>query len=202
MLVFTAWRGEHGPGYDPLLGPKAYRFQSRLASLSFGPERVARHYAVCPNMPKIDGMNGTSPRLIEAELTINRPIIFNKDDPFVEMADLIHKIGEQNAQTIALAHAPWFYQTNLWMSEISKLYPDMDSLLDHKPELLKTLYVQIYPLLDDTMVINTLRTLGFDGAIYPGSGPFPDELEYRVFDAQQIHILQVHPLIQGNLWAG
>ena len=201
MLKFTAWRGEHGPGYDPLPEPKAYCFQSRHASLSFGAERVARHYALHPNTPRLDGLNGTCPRLIQAELTVNRPVIFNKDDAFVEMEDLIEKIGEKNVQTIALLHAQWFYNTNLWDSEFGHTYPTMHALLDHRPELLKTLYVQIYPLLDDPRVIGLMRTSGFDGAIYAGTGAFPDEPEYRVFDATQAQILQIKALMPGHLLA-
>ena len=195
MLQVTAWRGEHGPGYDPLPEPKGYCFQSRHASLSFSAERVARHYALHPNMPRVDGMNGACPRLIQAELTISRPIIFNQEDAFFEMEDLIEKIGEKNTQIIALTHAQWFYNTNLWNNEFRDAYPTMHALLDHRPELLKTLYVQIYPLLDDLRVVNLLRTLGFDGALYAGTGAFPDEPEYRVFDATQAHILQIEALI-------
>lgn len=77
----------------------------------------------------------------------------------------------------------------------------MHALLDHRPELLKTLYVQIYPLLDDPRVIDLMRTSGFDGAIYAGTGAFPDEPEYRVFDAAQAQILQIKALMPRLLLA-
>lgn len=68
MLKFTAWRGQHGPGYDPLPEPKAYCFQSRHASLSFGAERVARHYALHPNVPRLDDLTGAFPCLKQSML--------------------------------------------------------------------------------------------------------------------------------------
>jgi hypothetical protein len=62
----------------------------------------------------------------------------------------------------------------------------VSDLVDRHPQLLGSLYFELYVLLDDPGFIALAKNTGFDGAIYGGSGANALETEYRVFSHEQV----------------
>lgn len=182
QITITAYRGEHGPEHLVLA--------SKVASLTFGSYQAALLYATEPNDRRD---NVICPRIIEANLSIQNPILNSGADPFIDLAILRHALGCQAAKAIALRFKDWIELTAHWSEQYADNYKSVHDLLRVNPAALDDLYCQAYPLLDDPQVITTLIAHGYDGAIYAGSAQTSDESEYRVFHKRQVQILDVLP---------
>lgn len=169
----VVYRGEHARSSDAV-------FQSRLGSLSFGDYETASLYATQPNNLSDSPIN---PRIIPAYLAIKRPLVVS-DDPFVDFSLLIETLGFERAAVIATDLAGYIRNTQAW-ADLNSSLPVGDYITKH-PEALASLYVELYPILDDPKYVDWLKAAGFDGAIYGGSGASFDKTEYRVFDPAQV----------------
>lgn len=56
--------------------------------------------------------------------------------------------------------------------------------------------VQLWRLFDDCEFIDLISQLGYDGAIYMGSGAGAGTLEYRVLSESQVCVVEIHRSIQ------
>lgn len=181
------YRGEHGKG-APL--------QSKLGSLSFGSKEVALQYAVSPNDHR---MTAEAPRLIEAEIRIDKPIILDLGDPFIDGSILKEKVGLARAWSIMERLEDHLGNTDNF-GELQETY-DVYSLSDMRKvagdDLLDQLYVDAYPVFDDPEIVGWFREAGYDGVIHGGNGESAMEMEYKVFDASQVKILSVVPAERG-----
>ena len=178
LLVF---RGEHGATKDGDL-------QTKLGTYTFiADSRIASEYAQYPND---DTDTAEQPRVVPAYLRIENPVIENRDDPFVDMSDLIEKFGLDEVKKIAVRTAErGIENTGNWMEDEAGLYKGLDSvrqLVREKPELLSTLYMDAYVLLDDKDFVSLAKSKGYDGAIHIGNGISAVDVEYRVFSKEQI----------------
>lgn len=198
MATIIAYRGEHGPLPDNITDPARYQLRTRMASFTFSDREAAEHYARHPNNQRLDAGLGVDPRVIEAEITFSKPVIDTPDDPFLELADLIKAVGYEATKLIAQRHAQWVYSTSLWEEEFAKPYGSLNALLFMKPYALEELYLQAYPVFDDPKVIESLKALGFDGAIHAGNGEFSDSPEYRVFSSDQADIITVDYVVRHS----
>lgn len=179
LSLSSVWRGEHGP--TPL--------QTRHASLTFVNDRgAAEQYALNPNVPA-DIPTAVHPRLIEAQLTMRRPLVQDIHDPFIDFTVLAEGLGQEAAERIFCRHDDYVRHTSRW-EDVQDQFHSVKDLIDRAPELLETLYVQLWPLLDCPETIAEIKGAGFDGAIYRSSGATMDAVEYRVFDPSQIEVLQ------------
>lgn len=171
----VVYRGEHGEGVADAV------FQSRLGSLSFGDYATANLYATSPN-----NFNDTpvNPRVIPAYLSIKRPLLLDKDDPFIDFTVLIEAIGFARSLEVANELAGYISNTQAWADIDTDL--SVSDYLDQNPKALSSLYVEIYPILDRPKYVDWLKAAGFDGAIYGGSGASFGTSEYRVFDPAQV----------------
>lgn len=170
----VVYRGEHGSTSDAV-------FQSRLGSLSFGDYETASLYATQPNNQADTADN---PRVIPAYLVIKRPLVVNGDDPFVDFNLLIDAIGFDRAAVIASDLADFIRNTQAW-ADLNTPLSVGEHIAKH-PEALASLYVELYPILDDPKYVDWLKAAGFDGAIYGGSGATFGKTEYRVFNPEQV----------------
>lgn len=181
------YRGEHGKG-KPL--------QSKLGSLSFGSKEVALLYAVSPNDRR---MTAEEPRLIEAEISINKPVLLDLGDPFIDGSMLKEMVGTSRAWSIMERLEDHLNNTDNF-GELKDTY-DVSSLSDMRnvagDELLDQLYVDAYPVFDDHEIVGWFREAGYDGVIHGGNGESAMELEYKVFDVSQVRILSVVPAEEG-----
>lgn len=181
------YRGEHGKG-APL--------QSKLGSLSFGSKEVALLYAVSPNDHR---MAAEEPRLIEAEIQINKPVVLDLGDPFIDGEMLKNMLGMERAWAIMERLDDHLSNTDNF-GELQQTY-DVYSLSDMRKvagdELLEQLYVDAYPVFDDPEIVGWFREAGYDGVIHGGNGESAMELEYKVFDVSQVRILSVVPAERG-----
>ncbi|WP_326430456.1 LPD23 domain-containing protein (plasmid) [Stutzerimonas frequens] len=170
----VVYRGEHGRSSDAL-------FQSRLGSLSFGDYETASLYATQPNNRADIPAN---PRIIPAYLAIKRPLLVDAGDPFIDFSLLIEAIGFERSAVIATELGPYIENTQAWADLDSQL--TVGEYLANHPESLGSLYVELYPILDNPKYVDWLKSAGFDGAIYGGSGANSGKAEYRVFDPDQV----------------
>lgn len=170
----VVYRGEHGSSSDAV-------FQSRLGSLSFGDYETASLYATQPNNQADTADN---PRVIPAYLVIKRPLVVNGDDPFVDFNLLIDAIGFDRAAVIASELSDFIRNTQAWADLNTPL--SVGEHIAKQPEALASLYVELYPILDNPKYVDWLKAAGFDGAIYGGSGATFGKTEYRVFNPEQV----------------
>lgn len=178
----VVWRGEHGP--QPLM--------THLASLTFVNDReAAETYALEPNR-RDDRI--VAPRVIQAQLRMERPIFNSPDDPFVDFRDLAERVGFDTAATIFVRHQEDVMGTNAWEEVIQGRYRSVEAVLDQAPDLMAEPCVQIYPLLDDPMTLEAFRQAGFDGAIHASNGATMDAVEYRVFSSDQVIVVAIESL--------
>lgn len=172
------YRGEHGPETDSLC--------TKLASYSFcNSTDTASVYALHPN--RRDDVV-VSPRLLFGYVQISKPVFASPDDPFIDISDLIEKFGLDEAVKYALRFSEYIEHTNNWEDTIDMVYEDINTvqdLVDRRPELISSLYLYAFPLLDDPEFIALAQSHGYDGAYHQGTGESADDVEYRIFSADQ-----------------
>tara|TARA_R110000803_G_C11989495_1_gene321970 strand:- start:14570 stop:28420 length:13851 start_codon:yes stop_codon:yes gene_type:complete len=184
----AVYRGEHGE--------TDRQIHTRLGSISFSGPDTANIYATQPN--NWDDV-AHSPRGIKAYLRIENPVIESYNDPFIGMQDIIDAVGAEKARLIAEALSDHITETNNWESNFRK-YDDVSELLKDKPEALADLYLDAYPIFDNPKFVSWFRTAGFDGAIHGGSGESSEDVEFKVFDLNQIKsVFNENPTESDNI---
>ncbi|HDR9103475.1 TPA: hypothetical protein QDB04_000195 [Burkholderia vietnamiensis] len=173
--LLTVYRGQHGAA--------EHWAESKLGSLSFGTQRAASIYAMSPNNRNDKAL---SPKVFPVYLDIRNPFV-NAQDPFLDLSRYAEVFGLEETKRIALKFEDHVMNTNVWL-ELSEdiKHPTVEKLMTEYPDRLLELYFNIYPLLDDVEEVARLRTAGFDGAIYDGSGETATETEYRAFSENQV----------------
>lgn len=175
----VVYRGEHGEGEKGSV-------QSREASISFGSKSAAQEYSRSPNNRSDVAKN---PRVIAANLKIERPFLNAPEDPFVEMSAIQSALGKDEAVKIAKKFSDVIERTDNWQNNFAERYASVADLLSKRPHAINDLYLQAYPVLADHDVVKKLKAAGFDGAIHGGSGQTAGAPEYKVFDRSQINIV-------------
>ena len=173
------YRGEHGESGD-------MDFQSRVASLSFGTKELANLYAEKPNRL---GDQTVNPRVIPAYVRIENPLINTPDDPFIELSDVIDRLGMDVAKAAAHKLYADIYDTSPWYRTYSEKYEGIDELIKKEPEALRKLYVLAWRFFDDAEFVNAAKKAGYDGAIHAEYGAHSENeqgAEYKVFDQAQV----------------
>lgn len=170
------YRGEHGTSSEPV--------HSRHRAISFGTAVAASSYAISPNNP---ADVPAAPRVMAAYLSIAKPVIDNRDDPFIEMGTVLEKLGRDKAERIARRFAGHIENTGNWVDGFAHDFESVEQLLDLEPERLSELYLDAYPVFDDDEVVGWFADAGYDGAIHLGNGETALEEEFKVFDRSQIH---------------
>jgi len=173
----VVYRGEHGEV------PADQAFTSRSASLSFGDAATAGFYAVDPN--KRDDVP-IAPRIFPVYLSIKKPLVNDKTDPFIDMSVVSETLGRDQAVKIAKQYSEFIDETDNWRDKFSEDYTTVEDLLNQYPEKVDELYLNIFPLLDDAAIVKALKAKGFDGAIHAGYGENSGEAEYKVFSPNQV----------------
>lgn len=169
------YRGEHGPN--------AHRFNSRLGSLTFSSAVAASQYALSPNDARD---SGEFPRVFAAFLSIRSPALENRDDPFMDLAEVADKLGHDKAEAIARSLAGPIEDLGLWKDQFADRFGSVGAMLDRDPDSVRQLYVDAYRIFDRPEFVAWFREAGYDGALHVGNGATHDEIEYRVFDERQI----------------
>jgi hypothetical protein len=176
----SVYRGQYG---------SAHGYESQLESLSFSEYAAARTYALEPN--DSEGQLG-APRIFESKITINNPFIVNFDDPFIDAEVIIGAIGLVAATRALIRLSPYIENTNNWYEleeETGASCPE--EFIEKYPSRVTELYLDIYPVLDDPIVIELLKQAGYDGAVHVGNNVTSEALEYRVFNPKNAVILSV-----------
>ncbi len=125
---------------------------------------------------------------------INDPL-----DPFVEYSRLEQTLGEDFATKIMVRHEDHIMNTCNWGDiNAQDEFDSVEDFITRYPDRKGELYLNAYPVLDDADVITRARKLGYDGAVYAGSGANLGEPEYRVFSARSIVYALSGTLAQTN----
>ncbi len=169
------YRGEHGETNE--------EFHTRMPSLSFGGSETASIYAESPN--DRSDRRPVRPRVYPCYLRIEKPLVHDEGDPFLEFSVLADILGIEQACRFAIKHSGHVENTDNWVEEFSEEFDSVEQALTAEPQNVLRLYVIIAVLLDDHELIPLLKAKGFDGAIYGGYGHNHDEAEYRIFDPSQ-----------------
>jgi hypothetical protein len=177
----VVYRGEHGePGEE--------RFQTRRGSFTFVDDwRAANRYATHPNDR---GDTPRVPRVLRATLDIRKPVIKQPDDRFIDGAQIAAAVGEAEARAILIRHAEAIENTDNWY-RLGAGFADVRQFLKEHPARFGELYLEAYCVLDDAKAVEDLRKVGYDGAIYGGSGIARNNVEYRVFSPHQVRLASV-----------
>lgn len=174
----VVYRGEHGtPAADK-------QFHSRLNSLSFCNDPAAASiYAMHANVHKDVAQ---APRVSPVYLKIEKPIINNLQDPFIELAHIEKELGQREATRIAKKFSSDIEYTSNWDENYAGEYASVADLLARNPQELKNLYFDTFRYLDDPEEVALLQKKGYDGAIHVGNGETWTSIEYRVFDPSHV----------------
>ncbi|KWU26397.1 hypothetical protein AS149_25755 [Burkholderia cenocepacia] len=167
------FRGQHGE-HDNWA-------ETRLGSLSFGTREAASTYALRPNR-RDDTV--IAAKVFPVFLDIRNPLV-NQQHAFLDLDQFEDIFGPAQARRVAVKFADYIYGTNPW-AEVRDGFESIEQLAASEPKLLREMYFELYPLLDDAEEVAFLRQHGFDGAIYAGSGANAMQPEYRVFSATQV----------------
>jgi N12 class adenine-specific DNA methylase len=171
------YRGEHGAGATGKL-------QSRRGSLSFGSLDAAETYAAVPNDHED---NADHPRIYPAYLRITKPVINTPDEPFIDFKQIADAIGKEKALTIARELENEATNTNRWMDELRQEYDTPLEFLQKNPvSKWNELYMDAYHVFDRPQYVDWFKAAGYDGAIHGGNGDTAHDVEYKVFDADQV----------------
>lgn len=174
----VVYRGEHGRP------PKDELFHSRLNSLAFCDDpAVASTYAMRPNVHKDVAQ---APRVSAVHLKIEKPIIKNFEDAFIDLAHIERELGRKEAMRIARKFSNDIEYTGNWDENYAAKYASVADLLKRHPQELKNLYFAAFKYLDDPKEVAQLRMKGYDGAIHVGNGETSSSTEFRVFHQSQV----------------
>ena len=177
----VVYRGEHGPGTEDL--------ESRGGAISFGTAQGASKYAMSPNDSKDTPV---APRVTPVYLSIEKPVMNDPDDPFIDFATIEKILGREQAEAIALELWEEIRNTNNWEDNFAEQYsggfdkfnPIYD-VLAKEPERLGELYVNAFWVFDRPEWVELFKAKGYDGAVHGGSGETALEPEYKIFDKSQ-----------------
>jgi hypothetical protein len=168
----VVYRGEHGA---------SGQLETRRASYSFGRDpETANTYAMDPN--NLDDV-AEAPRVTPAYLRLRNPFIDNPNDPFVEFSEIAAKLGPEEAKRIALRHTDDIADTAPF-HEGDFGYMSVEEVIEKHG--LDQLYMKAFRLFDDPEAVAAMKARGYDGGIHGGFGDNADDLEYKVFDPDQI----------------
>lgn len=174
--VKGVFRGQHGRKGASII-------QTRLPSITFSNLEAAVEYATDPN----DSRDVTlEPRVIKADLRIERPLPLNGLDCFIEAPIIFAVMGRDAGTAFLIAKEHHVYNTGNWQERFAGKFSDVASMARQSPELLDELYLDAYVALDNQEFVAAAAALGFDGAVHYGNGVTACELEYRVFSDTQI----------------
>lgn len=174
----VVYRGEHGESDE--------QFQSRRGALSFGTKEIANLYAERPND---HGDRTARPRVTPAYLRIENPLINTPDDPFIELSDVIDKLGQGVAEKAAREFYNDIYESGAWYDDYQDKYDSINDLIAKNPDGLRGLYVYAYKFFDNPEFVAAAKKAGYDGAVHAEYGAHSEEeegAEYKVFDESQV----------------
>lgn len=177
-LPLTVYRGEcnHPDVSYPKHYPKA---------MYFGDLETAHHYANHPNT----GDYYTS-RIYPAHLVMKRLFINQPTDPFLDLQIIINRLGRNEALRVAKRFAKAIEDTNNWVDNINaeNSYKGVEDYLSSPQGDVSKLYFLAYKYFDSLIEVIHLRKLGYDSAIFAGSGKgSAGKPEYCVFDIKQVY---------------
>jgi hypothetical protein len=168
-----AYRGEYGPGSG---------LSTQQGSLSYGTKDAANLYATNPNT----GAAVDAAKVFPSYLSIRKPLVNDPTDPFIDLGVLRKALGEAEFSRVVKNNSGLIERTGAFdRLATERGYTSVADVMKKDPKALNSLYVDIYPILDDAQAVKTLQKRGYDGAIYGGSGATAREPEYRVFGASQ-----------------
>ncbi len=179
--VKDVFRGQHGQRGASII-------QTRLPSITFSNLEAAREYAAEPNDSRDIAME---PRVIKADLHIERPLPLNGLDCFIEAPIIFAVMGHDAGAAFLIAKDHHIYNTGNWQERFASAFADVASMAKQSPEMLSELYLDAYVALDDAGFVAAATALGFDGAVHYGNGVTACELEYRVFSETQLSNIEV-----------
>lgn len=170
----VVYRGQHG----------AETLQSRLGALSFSDDpEDAKIYATSPNN-KTKDKTAKNPTVTKATLVIEKPVMNDPSDPFIEFSTISKILGKEEAKKIALKYEDHITATNNWEENFKK-FGSVKELLSKHPEKLDELYMNAFPIFDDVKIVEQFKKSGYDGAIHAGYGE-GEGTEYKVFSPEQV----------------
>ena len=168
-----AYRGEYGPSSG---------LSTQQGSLSYGTKEAANLYATRPNT----GAAVQASKVFPSYLSIRKPLVNTPGDPFIDLSVLRNALGEKEFARVVKNNSEFIERTGAFERlSTERGYTSVADVMKKDPKALNSLYVDVYPILDDAQAVKTLQKRGYDGAIYGGSGATANEPEYRVFGASQ-----------------
>lgn len=187
LLLF---RGEHGEPDAP------DTLQHRTSSISFSTLEAANHYAENPNVRTDDASHQ---RMIPAYLSIQKPVMNNPGDPFLEFEDIIAALGPDKAAQIARDMAMWIEGTDNWGEHYEDDYDTVANFVSQAPERLAELYVQAWPVFDKPRYVSWFAEAGYDGVVHGGCAATFGEPEYKAFTPDCVRSALAHQTFAPTL---
>ena len=138
---------------------------TRHPCLYFGDTPVADRYASPPS--DCDTGNCTS-RVYPSWIIMKRPFVNQPTDAYLEMRDVVLRLGISEAIRIANKFAVYIQSTDQWTERLNAAgdYKTIQEYLDSPEGDLTELYFNVYFFLNDFEEVDKLKALGYDGAIH------------------------------------
>lgn len=192
LCAHGVFRGQHGPeeGEDPI--------QTKLPSVAFSSYEGAFVYAISPNshfdVP-------VQPRILKANVFIDRPLPIDENDPFIDAPIIFDVMGVEEGARFLIEKSEYIYNTDNWLSRFAGTYASVEEMAQRSPELLGELYLEAYVALDDSRFIASAIDQGYDGAVHGGSGETAFIKEYRIFCRDRISDVEVVEYLGTGLFS-
>jgi len=187
MSSIVLYRGESGDSDD---------LSSLRGSLTFTTNQaVALEYARSP----LNNATACRPRLIKARITYQKAWVPEGFSAWLELADIIKRLGRDEAVRIALKFETRIYDTNCWEElSVASGIIRLKEFIEADESNLSKLYFRAFPFFDCPEEIGKLKALGYDCAIMQLMPEFRGGYEYRVFDPAMVNILSVSPVKESK----
>jgi hypothetical protein len=169
----VVYRGQHGASGE---------LESRLGALSFGSREAASLYASEPNDRRDFA---EAPVVFPVYLSIQKPVILNLDDPFIDVTDAAEASGLAPAE-IATKFKDAIENTGRWEALQDEGFTSVADMVERAPERLNELYFNAYEAFDDADLVERFKANGYDGAVHIGNGETATEAEYKVFSPNHV----------------
>ena len=179
---YLVYRGEHGLDIQEVVTG----LQTKLPMITFSNIDTAEVYAASPNDSGLFEFEELAPRIYAGYLSITKPIIDNRDDPFFELHVIEEAFGRDTAVAQAKEYGSYIEMTNNWCEiRQSTGFYSVDDYLAVFPDRVGQLYFDAYHILDNESFVQLITPVGFDGAIHLGNGESAAEEEYKIMSEHQ-----------------
>lgn len=172
---------------------------SELPAIAFGSQDAASTYATTPNQVVKARTMEQHPVVFAARLHMERPYCLTRIehcDPFLDLDIVGEEFGRDVVEALVRDWGEAIENSNAFEEMSADTGRTLDEMVAAWPSSQEQLPpIEAYHAIDTPEFLSALKTAGYDGMAFGGSGETMSEMEWHVFDASQaVSVLSGQPL--------